>query len=130
MTPSSVKAALDTALSTITGLRVFDYVPDGLAPPAAVIEPFEVEFDAAMQRGLDVYTAYVLVIVGRMSERTASDRLDVYLAGSGAGSVKAAIDGTLGGAVASARVTRAEPRTVVVSGIEMLAYRYEVEIYG
>lgn len=130
MTPSSVKDALDTALSTITGLRVFDYVPDGLAPPAAVIEPLEVEFDAAMQRGLDVYTAYVLVIVGRMSERTASDRLDVYLAGSGAGSVKAAIDGTLGGAVASARVTRAEPRTVVVSGIEMLAYRYEVEIYG
>jgi hypothetical protein len=65
-----------------------------------------------------------------MSERTASDRLDIYLAGSGAGSVKAAIDGTLGGAVASARVTRAEPRTVVVSGIEMLAYRYEVEIYG
>lgn len=132
MNPTAVRAGLATALDTITGLRCFDNVPDSLAPPAAVVEPVEVNFDYAMQRGLDNYKAFVLVIVGRMSERSASDRLDAYLAPSGAGSVKAALeaDKTLGGACSSLQVTDANPRTVTVSGVEMLAYRFGVEIYG
>lgn len=132
MTPSAVKAGLATALETIAGLRCFDYVPDGLAPPAAVIEPLEVTFDESMNRGLDLYQAFVLVVVGRMVDRSSSDRLDAYLAGSGASSVKAAIeaDRTLGGACSSLQVTEAFPRSVVVSGIEMTAYRFGVNIYG
>lgn len=132
MNPTAVRAGLATALDTITNLRTFDNVPDSLAPPAAVVEPVEVNFDYSMQRGLDNYKAYVLVIVGRMSERSASDRLDAYLASSGASSVKAAIeaDKTLGGACSSLQVTDANPRTVTVSGVEMLAYRFGVEIYG
>jgi hypothetical protein len=132
MNPTAVRAGLATALDTIAGLRVFDHVPDSLAPPAAVIEPVEVVFDEAMVRGLDKYRAFVLVIVGRMSERSASDRLDAYLAGSGASSVKAAIeaDKTLGGACDTLQVIDANPRTVTVSGVEMLSYRFGVDIYG
>jgi hypothetical protein len=132
MNPTAVRAGLATALDTIAGLRVFDHVPDSLAPPAAVIEPVEVVFDEAMVRGLDLYRAFVLVIVGRMSERSASDRLDAYLAGSGASSVKAAIeaDKTLGGACDTLQVIDANPRTVTVSGVEMLSYRFGVDIYG
>jgi hypothetical protein len=130
--PTAVRAGLATALDTITGLRVFDHVPDSLSPPAAVIEPVEVLFDEAMVRGLDKYRAFVLVVVGRMSERSASDRLDLYLAGSGASSVKAAIeaDKTLGGACDTLQVTDANPRAVTVSGVEMLSYRFGVDIYG
>jgi hypothetical protein len=132
MNPTAVRAGLSTALDAIAGLRTFDNVPDSLSPPAAVVEPVEVTFDLAMQRGLDMYRAYVLVIVGRMSERSASDRLDAYLAGSGASSIKAAIeaDKTLGGACDSLQVTEANPRTVTVSGVEMLSYRFGVDIYG
>jgi hypothetical protein len=132
MNPTAVRAGLSTALDTIAGLRTFDNVPDSLSPPAAVVEPVEVTFDEAMQRGLDMYRAYVLVIVGRMSERSASDRLDAYLAGSGASSIKAAIeaDKTLGGACDTLQVTEANPRTVTVSGVEMLSYRFGVDIYG
>jgi hypothetical protein len=132
MNPTAVRAGLATALDTIAGLRVFDHVPDSLAPPAAVIEPVEVVFDEAMVRGLDKYRAFVLVIVGRMSERSASDRLDAYLAGSGASSVKAAIEAnkTLGGACDTLQVIDANPRTVTVSGVEMLSYRFGVDIYG
>jgi hypothetical protein len=132
MNPTAVRAGLATSLDTIAGLRVFDHVPDSLAPPAAVIEPVEVVFDEAMVRGLDKYRAFVLVIVGRMSERSASDRLDAYLAGSGASSVKAAIeaDKTLGGACDTLQVIDANPRTVTVSGVEMLSYRFGVDIYG
>lgn len=132
MIPSKVREGLATALQGIANLRVFDYVPDSLAPPAAVIEPVEVTWDQAMQRGLDYYKAYVLVIVGRVDERTASNRLDAYLNGSGASSVKTALeqDRTLGGACSSLEVTDALPRSVVVSGVEMLAYRFGMDIYG
>lgn len=132
MTPSAVRAGLATRLATISGLRCFDYVPDGLAPPAAVVEPLEVSFDDSMRRGSDFYRAFILVIVGRMSERSANDALDGYLAGSGVTSVKAAIeaDPTLGGACSTLQVTGALPREVVVSGVDMIAYRYEVDIYG
>lgn len=132
MTPTAVRQGLTTALDTITGLRCFDYVPDSLAPPAAVVEPLEINYHESMVNGYDNYQAYVLVIVGRMSDRSSSDRLDAYLAPSGSQSVKAAIetDKTLGGACSSLIVTDAMPRSVVVSGVEMSAYRFGVEIYG
>lgn len=133
MTPSGVRQGLTTRLDTIAGLRCYDYVPDGLAPPAAVIEPIEVTYhEASVSTGTQYYRAYVLVIVGRMSERSASDRLDAYLANTGAKSVRAAIeaDRTLGGACQTLVVVQALPRSVVVSGVDMTAYRYEVDIYG
>jgi hypothetical protein len=132
MTPNGVRAGLGTALDTITGLRVFDYVPDSLSPPAAVVEPLEVDYDEAMRRGLDFYRAFILIIVGRMSDRSSQDRLDAYVAGSGASSVKAALeaDKSLGGAGSTLQVTSARPREVVVSGVNMIAYRFEVSIYG
>lgn len=132
MTPNGVRAGLGTALDTITGLRVFDYVPDSLSPPAAVVEPLEVDYDEAMRRGLDFYRAFILIIVGRMSDRSSQDRLDAYVAGSGASSVKAALeaDKSLGGACSTLQITSARPREVVVSGVNMIAYRFEVSIYG
>lgn len=132
MTPNGVRTGLGVALDTITGLRTFDYVPDSLSPPAAVVEPVDIDYDEAMNRGLDTYRAFILVIVGRMSDRSSQDRLDAYLAGSGASSVKAALetDRTLGGACSTLEVTSARPREVVVSGVNMIAYRFEVTIYG
>lgn len=132
MTPNGVRAGLGTALDTITGLRAFDYVPDSLSPPAAVVEPLEVTFHSAQQNGLQEYRAYVLVILGRMADRSSQARLDAYVATTGASSVKAAIeaDKTLGGACSSLVVTATNPREVVVSGVDMIAYRFEVTIYG
>lgn len=133
MTPSAVRQGLATALDTITGLRSFDYVPDGISPPAAVVEPIEVTYhEANVSTGLNYYRAYVLVIVGRMSDRSSQDRIDAYLDNTGASSIRAAIeaDRTLGGACQTLQVVEALPRSVVVSGIEMTAYRFEVDIYG
>lgn len=132
MTPAGVRTGLATAVDTISGLRVFDYVPDSLSPPAAVVEPLEVSFHAAMQDGLTMYRAYVLIILGRMSDRSSQDRLDAYVATTGSTSVKAAIeaDKTLGGACSTLKVLGATPRDLVVSGVDMIGYRFEVEIYG
>jgi len=132
MTPSSVRDGLKTALATITGLRTYDIIPDGIAPPAAVVGLLSLDFDMSMQRYLDHGDIEVMVIVGRMSERAAQDKLDAYLAGSGSGSVKAAIeaDTTLGGSVQTCRVLSASPTTITVSGADMLCYRYQIEVIG
>jgi len=133
VTPSAVRQGLATALDAITGLRCFDYVPDGIPVPAAVVEPLEITYhEANVSTGTQYYRAFVLVIVGRMSDRSSQDRLDAYLANTGSESIRAAIetDRTLGGACSSLMVTNALPRSVVVSGIDMTAYRFEVDIYG
>lgn len=132
MTPSSVRDGLKTRLATITGLRTYDIVPDGIAPPAAVVGLLSLDFDMSMQRYLDHGDIEILVIVGRMSERAAQDKLDAYLAGSGTSSIKAAIeaDTTLGGSVQTCRVISAQPTTITVSGAEMLCYRYQIEVVG
>ena len=88
-----------------------------------------------MQRGLDFATFDVLLITSRMSDRSAQDKLDAYLAGTGASSVKTVLEGgsptgTLNGTVSTVRVTRATPISITVASIEYLAYRYEVEVYG
>jgi len=132
MNPTAVRTGLSTALDTITGLRCFDYVPDSLSPPAAIVEPLEIEYGTAMANGLNRVTAYVLIVVGRMSDRSSQDRIDAYVNTTGASSVVAAIeaDPTLGGSCSTLQVLRAAPRSVVVSGVEMTAYRFEVDIYG
>lgn len=132
MTPSAVRDGLKTRLATITGLRTYDIIPDGLALPAAVVGLLSLDFDMSMQRNLDSGDIEVMVIVGRMSERAAQDKLDAYLAGSGSGSIKAAIEGdtTLGGSVQTCRVLSASPTTITVSGAEMLCYRYQIEVIG
>ena len=132
MTPNAVRAGIATALDTIAGLRCFDYVPDSLAPPAAVVEPLEIDYDESMNSGTQFYRAFILVIVGRMSDRSSQDRLDAYLTESGASSIKAALeaDRTLGGACATLQVASSRPREVVVSGVNMIAYRFEARIYG
>lgn len=131
MTPSLVRDALKTALN-ITGLRVYDTIPDNIIPPAAVIGQLTMDFDLVFKRGADSATLDVIVISGRMSERAAQDYLDGLITSTGNTSVKTKLeaDQTLGGTVTSVRVVRAEPISMTVSGVEMLAYRFQVAVWG
>lgn len=131
MIPSTVRANLKTAIAPVVS-RVFDYIPDQVPTPCAVVGNITITFDEAQNRGLDQGEIDVIVIVSRMNERGAQDKLDGYLAGSGAGSIKAAIeaDRTLAGALATLRVIRAAPITIEVSGVTFFAYQYEVILHG
>jgi hypothetical protein len=104
---SAIRTGLATRLGTISGLRTAATVPDDPKPPVAIVMPPTVTYDTAMGRGLDTYEFTILVMVGRLSERTAQASLDGYANPSGAGSIKTAIeaDRTLGGAASTCRVT-------------------------
>lgn len=132
MVPSTVRANLKARLATITGLKTYDYIPDSINVPGAVVGQLDLNFDATLNRGLDRATCTILLIVGRMSESAGQTKLDNYLASTGSTSVKAAIEAeaTLSGAVQTLRVTSATAGSVQVASIDYLAYRYNVELIG
>ena len=134
ITISSLRGGAATALDTIAAIRtVYDYIPDTApATPSAIVGNVSIDWDDANARGLDAATFSVYVVVSRMSERSGADTLDSLLAGSGAGSVKTALEagGNLGGSCSTARVTRATPISLSMGGVEFFAYEYEVEAYG
>jgi hypothetical protein len=131
VTPSLVRDKLKAAVN-ITGLRVYDTVPDGLIPPALVIGQLSITWDLVFARGADSAEVDLILIAGRMSDRAAQDYLDSFLTATGTNSIKTKIeaDQTLDGSVSSVRVVSATPISLTVAGVEMLAYRYAVALWG
>jgi len=129
---NGVRDALKANLQTITTLRVYDLIPDVVVPPCAVVGQLDFQFDIDNQRGLDQASVDIFVIVQRISERTGQDKLDNFLAGSGSGSIKTAIesDRTLDGLVDTLRVITAESGTYSSGDQSFLSYRYNVTIWG
>jgi hypothetical protein len=130
--PSNVRDGLKTNLLTITGLRVYDLIPEIPTPPCAIVGQLDFTFDVDNARGLDRAEVDVYVIVQRFSERAGQDALDTFLKGTGATSIKTAIevDRTLGGAVNTLRVTGAQSGTYESQGNSFISYRYSLTIWG
>ncbi len=107
---SAIRAALATNLGTISGLRIVANEPDRLNPPAAAVGLTSLTFDQTFGRGLDVFELVVRLYASRADDRAGQDRLDAFLAGSGALSVKAALeaDKSLAGIAQSLHVTAVE----------------------
>ena len=129
---NGVRDALKVNLQTISRLRIYDTIPDVIVPPCAVVGQLDFTFDIDNMRGLDQASVDVYVIVQRISERSGQDKLDNFLAGSGSGSIKTAIesDRTLGGLVDTLRVISAESGTYTSGDQSFLSYRYNVTIWG
>jgi hypothetical protein len=107
VTLAAIRQGIAANLSTISGLRTSWFVPDNPSPPIAIVVPERVDYDVSFARGSDTYALNVLIIGGRINERTAQSSLDAFLDSTGTSSVKTAIesDKTLGGAAHSLRVT-------------------------
>jgi hypothetical protein len=118
-TVSELRTGLATNLAKVSGLRTSATIPDQINPPIAVVVPQSIAYDLAFARqGGDEYEFIITVIVGRVDERTAQNRLDAYCSGSGASSIKAAVesDKSLGGKAFDCRVTDLRNYTQVVAG--------------
>ena len=129
---NGVRDALKSNLQTITGLRVYDLIPDVVVPPCAIVGQLDFTFDIDNARGLDQASVDIFVLVQRFSERTGQDKLDLLLAGSGSGSIKTALesDRTLGGLVDTLRVISADSGTYTSGETSFLSYRYNLTIWG
>lgn len=98
MSITDIRNGIATNLATIPGLRTSAELPDQPNPPIAVVQLNNVTYDQAFQNGLVLYNFTITVIVGKVAERLAQQRLNAY-ASTGVGGVKAALqsDKTLGG---------------------------------
>lgn len=130
---ATIRTGIATNLATISGLRTSAFVPDLVNPPIAVVRPETVTYDTAFARGLDTLEFAVLVIVGRVDERTSQGRLDAFCDTSGASSIKRAIESnrTLTGAVSDLRVTEMRNYTSLTIGdVTYLAAEFVVQVFA
>lgn len=130
---SELRDGLKANLATITGLRTADTVPDNPNPPIAIVMPQGVTFDNAFARGMNTYSFAVLVVVNRVSERTAQNSLDAYVSSTGNSSIKLALesDKTLNGKAFDLRVTEMRNYGEIVIGeINYLSAEFTVLCYA
>lgn len=131
-TIAQMRAGIATNLRTIAGLRTSDTVPDNPQPPVAIVSPSAIQYDLTFQRGLDLYNFTVMIVVGRASQRQAQRALDAFCAGTGASSVKAAIESnrTLTGLVNDLRVTSMRNYgSTLIGETTYLAVEFELVVY-
>jgi len=131
-TIAELRGGLKANLATIAGLRTTATVPDQPQPPMAVVLPPSIQYDRVMARGMDEYSFRVLVIVGRVDERSAQGNLDAYCAPTGSGSIKTALesDRTLGGKAFDLHVTemRGTAPLVIGDGVTYLTAEWVVQV--
>ena len=127
---TGMATGLATNLATIPGLRTYSTIPDDVTPPAAVVSLNSVTYDEAFRGGLVIYNFVITLIVARVTERRAQERLHDYIQ-TGSGTVKNAIesDPTLGGTAIDTRVTEMSNITSVSIGeIEYLTADFAVTV--
>ena len=133
-TVSQVKDGLKTRIETVPGLRGFDYQPDQVNPPFAFATLDEIRYhQTGMSSGGVVMDFTVTVVVQRVSERTAQDKVDQYTSWDGAQSVRAAIeaDPTLGGVCSDLIVNSASNFTNIDANDTLyLAMDFKVTVYA
>jgi len=129
---TNIRNEIGNNLSNITSLSVYQYVPDSVEPPTAVVGVMDrVSYDATMQRGVDRYEIPVYLYVGRVDAQDSQNTLDGYLISSGSSSVKAQIESdlTLNGQAQSVRVLSASNYGVYnINNIDYLGVEFIVEV--
>lgn len=131
MNLADVMDALAEAAKTVVD-RSYGYPTPTISPPTVIVgHPGEVEFDRAYVRGQDQITLPVIAVAGRTGDRQAHLQLCSWLAGSGATSLKAALeapDWNADGLVV--HVPRVEISAYTVGGVDFLAAVFDVEVTG
>jgi hypothetical protein len=130
-TASELHAGLAKLLASIPGLRVADHLPEQLSPPQAIIQLDQVDYHRAMSGGLSDWRFVVVMVAGRMGERSAQAQLDGWLSYDGEQSVRAALesDPTLGGAAQTVKVTRSlSVRPLVLGELTYISVELNVDV--
>ena len=132
MAISDLRKGLANNLKKISGLRVVETLPDVVNPPMAMIGLVKVAYNQQNQKSMAEYTFKITVVLGRVSERTAQQALDVLVA-PGAGSIKAAVesDRTLGGFAYEVFIPELTAYgAITVNGIDYLSAEFSVQVFA
>ena len=131
MNLASVRAGISDTLQNVNNLRIYEWIPSTIQPPAAVVSLGTGQYDADFNEGM-VVNYGVLVMLTRADDQLGQQRLD-DLVGQGSDSVYYVVDAnpTLNGSCDSARVTSwNNPGTFSIGGIEYLGVEVNIEVLG
>jgi len=126
-----VRAGITNALQNIENLRIYEWIPSQVSPPAAVVSLGTGQYDADLDNGMIVNYG-VLVMLTRADDQKGQARLDEFL-GQGTNSIFNVIDTdpTLTDSCDSCRVTSWDnPGTFTIGGIEYLGVEVNLEVLG
>ena len=137
MSIALIRSGIGDNLARVAGLRVAETIPDSFSPPIAIVSLSSVQYNGAFNtssvQGLTTYNFVVSVVVGKVAERVAQNRLDAFIS-TGATSIKKAIefDRTLGGAAFDCVVPEmTNVGAVLLSGdVSYLAADFTVTVYA
>ena len=109
--------------------RAYGWPVENIQVPSAVVGyPTDTTFDVTFARGSDRAVFPLYVFVGKSHERAARDKLSSLI--TGLTGIKESIDGNLGGACQTARVTDMAIQEVTVAAVPYLAAVFSVEVYS
>lgn len=130
-TLANVLVGVSEALWAIPGLRVHDFPPASVQPPAAVLSLPETPYDVTLGGRSDQWTFPLWVLVSKADDRASYGELTPYLEAEGIRSIRQAIesDRTLGGACDTCAIINARPQIATVGGTEFLAIEFTLEVY-
>jgi hypothetical protein len=127
---AAVMTEVAAAAATVTGLRTSSWSDKSVLPPAALVDlPNEINYRDA-QYGERIDDLPLILLVGAATQRTAVTRLAAYLKGTGASSVKAAVEAYAYTSADSVTVRRVEITTAKVAAIDYLAAIFHLDVYG
>lgn len=131
MNLDNVLGQMATQLDTIANLRVYDFPPDQVYPPCAIVSwPDTYTYDFTYGRGSDRMSVPVVVLVGKVSDRASRTNLAAYTDGSGASSVKAVLEAGTYTAFHELRVESVDFDVVSVAGIDYAAALFTIDVVG
>lgn len=128
---TELREGIAANLATIPGLRTAATIPDNPNPPIAIVQLNRVQYHQDFKRGMTEYNFAVQVVVGRVDERSAQQRLDLYCSSTGEYAVGLAIesDRTLGGKAFDCIVTEmTNYGSVLISDVTYLAAEFNVRV--
>lgn len=129
---SAIRTGIKNQLALITGLNVYDTIPDSMMVPCAIVGmPAVVEYDYAFRSAVIKTTIPVRLYAMPVLEDQAQQALDAYVATEGASSVRSAIDldPSLGGVAHSTRVVSAQGYGAYDMGeVQYLGVEFSVEV--
>lgn len=118
-------------LGAITGLRAYAWPAGTVSPPAAVVNyPESITPTSTYGAGMATMQLVVYILVGQPNDRATRDAASVFSAGSGTGSVKAALEATGWTSCDVMTVGPMEFGTVTVAGVDYLAIQVTVDVVG
>lgn len=121
-------------LNMIQGLRAYEFPPDKIEPPAAVVSyPDQYTYDGTYRRGADRMTLPVVAVVGRANDRASRDLIAIYVDGDGPSSFKRVLESPdlpAYTAFHSLRVMQVEFDVVTIAGVDYVAALFDLDILG